>query len=133
MNILDDILSKQNKEELYKRYYPTLNQVFNIIKLFLPELKCSAILQLSTKVNISKIGNTIHIEPPDGDKGCYNSKTNTIEIHPWCVEQYLRGNCEILHHVLIHEMIHACGEKDEVKTIQKTESYYSKLSQRNVL
>lgn len=132
-SIIENILSKNDIAVIYRRYQPYLNSVFSEIKKYFPDLRNSANLTLSTNVNISKIKNDINIEPPTNEKGSFNCITNTIEIHPWCVEQYIRGNGDILYRVLIHEMIHACGEKSEEITIQKTERYFSNLKNKRGL
>lgn len=58
--------------------------------------------------------------------GEFIPKENTIIIHKQCFDSYNRGNRRELITTIIHELIHANGEKDEKNTLKLESEYYEK-------
>lgn len=103
---------------LYSESYKILDKVYISVIKTISDLHFNGTLEI--------YGHFDKISIPDNSTyGFYDSVTNRIGIHEQCILSYKKGDKTILLQTIIHELIHANGEKDEKSTEEKTMKLYN--------
>lgn len=114
-----------NCSDKYKTHLERITT--NIYRKF-PKLKFGGKI-IITSCSVINIMSLESKKIPDRELGQYIVSTNEIHINECCFKEYINGNKILIYKVLIHELIHASGIRDENETVAKTDKYINIINE----